>query len=96
MGFQRYTRRDRLWFRLARVAAIGEDRAMRRSRSSLLVGVALAVVLGSPAPGSAAAPPEVRAVQRGLDGLVAAKGGPPGAIATLHRGGRLTLSLIHI
>ena len=64
---------------------------MRRSRSSLLVGVALAVMLGSPATGSAAAPPDVRAVQRGLDGLVAAKGGPPGAIATLYRGGRLTV-----
>ena len=31
------------------------------------------------------------AVQRGLDGLVAASGGPPGAIVTLYRDGRLTV-----
>src|SRR2546423_667280 len=31
------------------------------------------------------------AVQRGLDGLVASSGGPPGAIVTLYRDGRLTV-----
>ncbi|ADB50828.1 serine hydrolase domain-containing protein [Conexibacter woesei] len=39
-----------------------------------------------PAAGSADA-----AVQRGLEWLVAARGGPPGAIATLHRDGRTTV-----
>ena len=33
----------------------------------------------------------VQAVRRGLEGLVTAKGGPPGAIATLYRNGHLTV-----
>jgi D-alanyl-D-alanine carboxypeptidase len=40
---------------------------------------------------AAAAAPGPADVQRGLQRLVAAKGGPPGAIATLYRGGRLTV-----
>ncbi len=39
----------------------------------------------------ATTPAGYAAVKRGLDGLVAARGGPPGAIATLYRGGRLTI-----
>jgi D-alanyl-D-alanine carboxypeptidase len=38
-----------------------------------------------------AAPTTDRSIQRGLQHLVAAKGGPPGAIATLYRRGRLTV-----
>lgn len=52
--------------------------------------VALAVSLGFAAP-AAAAPPSAADVQRGLKGLVAAKGGPPGAIATMYRDGKLTV-----
>jgi D-alanyl-D-alanine carboxypeptidase len=48
---------------------------------------ALAALLALPAAGHAAATPA--AVQRGLDRLVDARGGPPGAIATLYRNGRL-------
>ena len=49
----------------------------------------------SPAP-PAAAPAQAQrtsdgVVQRGLERLVAARGGPPGAIATLHRDGRTTV-----
>jgi len=40
---------------------------------------------------SAAAAPSSGDVKRGLQGLVAAKGGPPGAIATMYRNGRLTV-----
>ena len=62
-----------------------------RTRLALLLFTALAVLLASPAAGRAAPPPDLGAVQRGLDDLVAASGGPPGAIATLYRGGRLTV-----
>ncbi|HEX5593861.1 MAG TPA: serine hydrolase domain-containing protein [Solirubrobacterales bacterium] len=41
--------------------------------------------------GSAAAAPGPADVQRGLQRLVAAEGGPPGAIATMYRDGRLTV-----
>ena len=44
-----------------------------------------------PAVGQAAKPTTDAAVQRGLERLVAADGGPPGAIATLHRDGRTTV-----
>jgi D-alanyl-D-alanine carboxypeptidase len=40
---------------------------------------------------SAARPTTPAAVERGLQSLVRAKGGPPGAIATLHRGGRTSV-----
>jgi len=50
--------------------------------------VALAAALLAPAVTSAAT---TDAVQRGLRQLVAAKGGPPGAVATLYRDGQLTV-----
>lgn len=43
------------------------------------------------APSAAAAPPGPVDVQRGLERLVAADGGPPGAIATMYRDGRMTV-----
>jgi D-alanyl-D-alanine carboxypeptidase len=49
----------------------------------------LAVVLSSAT--AAVAAPGPAAVQRGLQHLVAAKGGPPGAIATFYRDGQLTV-----
>lgn len=51
--------------------------------------VVLVVSLASVA--SATAAPGPGDVQRGLERLVAAKGGPPGAIATIYRDGRLTV-----
>lgn len=60
---------------------------MRRFSAYL---VALAVSLGFVA-SAAAAPPGPAAVQRGLERLVAAKGGPPGAIATIYRDGKMTV-----
>ena len=50
---------------------------------------ALVVSLGLAAP--AAAAPGTADVQRGLKQLVAAKGGPPGAIATMYRDGKMTV-----
>ncbi len=55
----------------------------------LLATVALPLLL--PAAGQAAKPTTDATVQRGLERLVAARGGPPGAIATLHRDGRTTV-----
>lgn len=52
--------------------------------------VVLALSLGLAA-SAAAAPPGPDDVQRGLERLVAAKGGPPGAIATMYRDGRMTV-----
>src|SRR3954451_14893932 len=60
---------------------------MRAARPWLIVLAALALGLVLPATRSAAKPTTVTAVKRGLEGLVAAKGGPPGAIATLRRAG---------
>jgi D-alanyl-D-alanine carboxypeptidase len=51
----------------------------------------LALALLPPAAGQAAKPTADAAVQRGLERLVAAPGGPPGAIATLHRDGHTTV-----
>jgi D-alanyl-D-alanine carboxypeptidase len=70
--------------------AFGEDRRMRRS----LPVLALALVTGLLAATAATAadhPPRVDEVQRGLEALVAADGGPPGAVATLYRHGKLTV-----
>jgi D-alanyl-D-alanine carboxypeptidase len=53
------------------------------------LSAALALLL--PAGATAAQPASDAAVQRGLERLVAAPGGPPGAIATLYRGGRTTV-----
>lgn len=52
---------------------------------------AVALPLLLPAAGQAAKPIATNPVQRGIDGLVAARGGPPGAIVTLTRGGRTTV-----
>lgn len=52
--------------------------------------VALVVFLGFAAP-AAAAPPGPADVQRGLKRLVAKKGGPVGAIATIYRDGKMTV-----
>jgi hypothetical protein len=53
-----------------------------------LPAAATALLLLLPIAGQAAKPTTDGAVQRGLERLVGARGGPPGAIATLHRGGR--------
>src|SRR4051794_40845149 len=60
----------------------------RRARLSLPFLSVLVALLLAPAIGRAATTDAE--VQRGLRGLVAADGGPPGAIATLYRDGRLT------
>ncbi len=56
-----------------------------------LPAIAAALALLLPAGATAAQPTRDAAVQRGLERLIAAPGGPPGAIATLHRGGRTTV-----
>lgn len=62
-------------------------RLVRVARLAALAGVT-ALLAAAPA---AAAPSTAADVQRGLERLVAAPGGPPGAIATLYRGGKLTV-----
>jgi D-alanyl-D-alanine carboxypeptidase len=52
--------------------------------------VVLALSLGFAAPAAAASPGPAD-VQRGLERLVAAESGPPGAIATMYRDGRMTV-----
>ena len=64
-------------------------RRLSRVPCPLAAGLALLLVL--PAVAHATAPPTAKAVQRGLDRLVAAGQGPPGAIATLYRNGRVTV-----
>lgn len=65
---------------------------MRRLRSLAALAVVACLAL-APGAGSAAAKSSDAAVLKGLEGLVAAPGGPPGAIATLYRDGKLaTLS----
>jgi D-alanyl-D-alanine carboxypeptidase len=66
---------------------VGDDRAMRSTRP-LAAAAALAALLALPAAAAAATD---AAVKRGLERLVAARGGPPGAIATLYRDGRLSV-----
>ena len=60
------------------------------ARRLLVSFVALVVSLVFSA--SAVAAPSPADVQRGLQRLVAAAGGPPGAIATIYRDGRLTVA----
>jgi D-alanyl-D-alanine carboxypeptidase len=60
---------------------------MRPSRAVLVT--ALAVLTAAAAPAAAAGPTRAD-LQRQLDSLVAAEGGPPGAIVTLRRGPQLT------
>lgn len=65
---------------------------MRLPRASLvLVLVSFVAALTSSCAGGITGRTTSADVQRGLEGLVAAKGGPPGAIATLYRNGRLTV-----
>ena len=59
---------------------------MPRTRISLVLAAAALLLLPSLA--DAAQTAREKAVERGLRGLVAAPGGPAGAVATLHRGGR--------
>ncbi len=63
---------------------------MRIRRSLACAAMALAAWAGVSATGASAAT-GTAAVQRGLERLVAAPGGPPGAIATIYRGGKLTV-----
>ncbi|HSC20172.1 MAG TPA: serine hydrolase domain-containing protein, partial [Solirubrobacterales bacterium] len=60
-----------------------------KTRSIAVCTALLAAVLAFAA--SAAAAPGPGDVKRGLQRLVAAEGGPPGAIATMYRDGRLTV-----
>jgi D-alanyl-D-alanine carboxypeptidase len=60
------------------------------TRRVLLFTAAVALLL-LPGVAEAARPAPYKAVQRGLEGLVAAPGGAPGAVATIHRGGRTTV-----
>ena len=60
-------------------------------RIRLLTTTAIAVLLVLPGVAEAAQPRAFKAVERGLERLVATPGGPPGAIATIHRGGRTTV-----
>jgi D-alanyl-D-alanine carboxypeptidase len=62
---------------------------MRLGRPLKLGAVLLAATVGIAGPASAAS--TTADVQRGLERLVAAPGGPPGAIATLYRDGKLTV-----
>src|ERR1700742_3969399 len=58
-----------------------------RSLVALASGACLALALGA---GSAVAKTTDAQVLKGLEGLVTSPGGPPGAIATLYRDGKLT------
>jgi len=60
------------------------------SRCPAAAALALSACLLVSASAASAAPTSVD-VQRGLERLVAAPGGPPGAIATMYRNGRLTV-----
>jgi D-alanyl-D-alanine carboxypeptidase len=64
---------------------------MRLSRVPFPAVAAAAVLFAFPVAGRAADRATAADVQRGLDGLVVASGGPPGAVATLYRNGRLTV-----
>ncbi len=63
---------------------------MRSRRSLACAALALAAWSGLAASAASAASTPAD-VQRGLERLVAAPGGPPGAIATIYRGGKLTV-----
>jgi D-alanyl-D-alanine carboxypeptidase len=59
--------------------------------AAALLAVPAVATAHEPAGPAAHKPAGVAAVKRGLEGLLAAKGGPPGAIATLYRDGHLTV-----
>jgi D-alanyl-D-alanine carboxypeptidase len=67
------------------------SRTARCSVPICILAAAAALSLLLATAGQAAQPTTDGAVQRGLERLVAARGGPPGAIATLHRVGRMTV-----
>ncbi len=62
--------------------------ALRPALSGSLLAAMCAAILLFPVPGAAAGRTSVASLQRGLERLVAAPGGPVGAIATLYRNGR--------
>jgi D-alanyl-D-alanine carboxypeptidase len=63
-----------------------------RTRSVTLPGAVVALGVLIPAAGAGAQTSQAeRAVERQLNRIVGTDGGPPGAIATLHRGGRTTV-----
>ena len=64
---------------------------MRLPGLAVALVAAGAALVALPGTGRAAGLATAAGVQRGLDGLVAAREGPPGAIATLFRNGRLTV-----
>ena len=61
------------------------------SRLAARIAAALALVALWLAPPAQAQRPNAADLQRQLDALVAAEGGPPGAIVTLRRGATLTV-----
>ncbi len=65
-----------------------DRRAISHPCKLLVIAAAVALLLPAAA---TAQPSSDAAVQRGLERLVAAPGGPPGAIATLYRDGRTTV-----
>src|SRR5262245_40467415 len=62
-------------------------KSLRSAAVSLVLACLALAILGA---GAAAAKTSLAQVRRGLEGLTAAPGGPPGAIATLYRDGELT------
>ena len=64
---------------------------MRLPGLAVALIAACGVFVALPGAGRAADQTTIADVQRGVDGLVAARDGPPGAIATLYRNGRLTV-----
>jgi D-alanyl-D-alanine carboxypeptidase len=63
---------------------------MRRTRLALVVAALIACALPVAGAGAAPASEADRALDNALDRLVDGEGGPPGAIAMIHRGGRAT------
>ena len=59
-------------------------------RSPLAAALLIALLTAVPAAAQAAAPTRA-ALQRSLEGLLAEKGGPPGAVVTLYRDGKMTV-----
>jgi D-alanyl-D-alanine carboxypeptidase len=60
----------------------------KRRVSAYLAALVLSLTFAAPATGASSTPADV---QRGLERLTEATGGPPGAIATIYRDGRLTV-----
>src|SRR5690242_20234008 len=64
---------------------------MNTRRILPVLAVLTTLALTSTVATASAAPTTLATVKRGLQGLLKAKGGPPGAIATFYRGGKLTV-----